>query len=94
MGPPWDSTNRHSNKFDTNAEPATIRRPEDIETINRLTRELWDTRRKITAEAATETNLVRNLKRLGAPIPPPMSSHQLRMDDFGNPDPLPPPPLI
>ena len=41
----------------------------DLETINRLTREFWDTRRQITAAVAQTTAITRTLKDMGAPLP-------------------------
>jgi len=50
--------------------------------ISRLTRELWDVRRQITANLARETSILKNLQQLNAPNIPELSQSNSN-NDFG-----------
>lgn len=57
--------------------------PRDIPTIQRLTRELWDLRRQVTAGVARETAIIRELRALNSHSIPEASTQVKSTEDFG-----------
>ena len=61
---------------------STRQRPksDDVPKIQKLTRELWDLRRQVTAGVVRETTILKELKALNAPYIPESSSRS-KLDD-------------
>jgi hypothetical protein len=52
-------------------------------TIQKLTRELWDLRRQVTAGVARETAILKELRRLNSSFVPEPSVHAKSIEDSG-----------
>jgi hypothetical protein len=85
--PPTSRSRSHSyssltRKRTPDLSPSRLRvpKPDDVPKIQKLTRELWDLRRQVTAGVARETSILNELRDLNSP-PIPESSTRLKSND-------------